>query len=185
VLNQVGVLENGFKVSINNHTKALELEILKLDEHSNLPVPNVGFEIWTYDSSSSKIASGTTNKAGELEFIFTTAEKFQIGKTYELRETAVPSNYIGLIDSIKFTVDINGDIELLDDPVSPYVSVSKKNVGETKITYGLNILNKPKGQLPATGGPGRKSSMFTAAAFIVFAIITTAYYVYRNRKGAK
>lgn len=172
---------NSFELTINNLTKALTLDVLKLDEHSNLPIENVGFEIWDTETPSNKIASGTSTTDGKVTFDFKANQKLQIGKSYQLRETIVPEKYIGLIDTIDFTVDINGDISITE---SPYVSVSNSDSSNSlTVSHELTVLNKPKGQLPSTGGQGRKASMIAAATLIIFAIGTTVYYVYRNRKG--
>ncbi|MGX7164257.1 SpaA isopeptide-forming pilin-related protein [Enterococcus massiliensis] len=174
---------NSFELTINNLTKALTLDVLKLDEHSNLPIENVEFEIFDKENLTTAIASGTSTTDGKVTFNFEENQKLQIGKSYQLRETIVPEKYIGLIDTIDFTVDINGDISITE---SPYVSVSNSDSSNSlTVSHELTVLNKPKGQLPSTGGQGRKASMIAAATLIIFAIGTTVYYVYRNRKGAK
>ncbi len=168
-----------------NNLKPFELSILKKSSANGQLLSGAEFRLYEDENAEGTVlATAMTDEQGIGTFNPFTLEA---GKTYYVKETAAPEGFI-LLDGI-FTVEVS-----IDGLVT--VSYDGNNLAEDAVKTGFasegdnntiqfTVENDQKGQLPATGGPGRKSSMFTAAAFIVFAIITTAYYVYRNRKGAK
>ncbi|MGX7130882.1 SpaA isopeptide-forming pilin-related protein [Enterococcus songbeiensis] len=98
--------------------------------------------------------------------------------TYTLTETKAPEGHVGLDKPIEIVINPDGTVTI--DEEEHEVDIK----GADNIIR-LTINNTVKGLLPSTGGQGRKASMIAAATLIIFAIGTTVYYVYRNRKGAK
>lgn len=179
---EIVVTEDGFLLELNNESKELAVDVLKLDEHSQAPISGVTFEI--HDSVETLIASGTTNDHGEL--IFETEPEFKVNETYTLTETSVPGDYVMLSEKIKFKIDSTGTLTAFKGDDDAYPLISEKDSGDINaLLFEITVLNRPKGQLPTTGGEGRRMFMIIAAILIVCAMGTSVYYVYRNRKGAK
>ncbi|WP_311830025.1 MSCRAMM family protein [Enterococcus xiangfangensis] len=171
--------EDGFLLELNNESKELAVDVLKLDEHSQAPISGVTFEI--HDSANTLIAKGTTDDDGKL--IFEAEPEFKVNETYTLTETSVPNDYVMLSDKIEFTIDSTGTLNAFKGE-DTYSLVSKKDSEDINaLLFEITVLNRPKGQLPTTGGEGRRMFMIIAAILLVCAMGTSVYYVYRNRRG--
>ncbi|WP_122646097.1 vWA domain-containing protein [Enterococcus mediterraneensis] len=178
---------------ISNDLKPFDLSIKKVSSVNEVVLlPGAKFSLYADSSASGTLlATATTDAYGIGSFIKNdgSGEKFPLASNsiYYIKETKAPDGFI-LLDGI-FTVEVNkydsvtvsyGTTNLDKDAVAVGLVA-----GEDNNTIQFTAENRPKGQLPSTGGPGRKSSMIAAAVLIVFATGTTVYYVYRNRKGAK
>lgn len=175
-----------------NELKPFDLSILKKSSVNGALLKDAEFSLYDEESSlEDPLATATTDEDGIGLFIKegTDDETFPLASNsiYYIKETQAPDGFI-LLDGI-FTVKVAED-------GSVTVSYGTTNLAKDAVTVDLvadednNTIqftaeNRPKGQLPSTGGPGRKSSMIVAAVLIVFATGTAVYYVYRNRKGAK
>lgn len=82
--------------TIKNYPKKGNLKINKTDSETSKPIEGVTFEL--LDSKNNVVASGTTDKNGELNF-----QDLRIGK-YKLKETKTNENYI--LNKMNFDVEI-------------------------------------------------------------------------------
>lgn len=176
-----------------NKLKPFDLSILKKSSVNNDELPNAVFELYgKYEDNVLKelLATATTDADGIGSFIKndSSGDTFELeaGKTYYIKETQAPDGFILLDGIFKVDVDVDGSVNVKyiqegSDDIELEVDAHLTEEGNNIIQF--TIENDQKGQLPATGGPGRKSSMIAAAMLIVFATGTTVYYVYRNRKG--
>lgn len=181
VIDNATELTDPFIFELNNETKGLTIDVLKLDEHSKKPISGVEFAI--KDSTGDSIASGSTDATGKLRF--ESNPLLKVNETYTLTETSAPKDYVILSKEILFTIDLNGKIHVIEG-AGEYTSVSDNKSKDTNnLLFEITVFNKPKGLLPATGGPGRRVFMLTALILLLCAMGISVYYGYRNRKGAK
>ncbi|MDT2639182.1 prealbumin-like fold domain-containing protein [Enterococcus dongliensis] len=181
VIDNATELTDPFIFKLNNETKGLAIDVLKLDEHTKKPISGVEFAI--KDSTGDSIASGSTDATGKLRF--ESNPLLKVNETYTLTETSAPKDYVILSKEILFTIDLNGKIHVTEG-AGEYTSVSDNKSEDTNnLLFEITVFNKPKGLLPATGGPGRRVFMLTALILLLCAMGISVYYGYRNRKGAK
>ncbi|MDT2677239.1 prealbumin-like fold domain-containing protein [Enterococcus dongliensis] len=181
VIDNATKLTDPFIFELNNETKGLAIDVLKLDEHTKKPISGVEFTI--QDATGDSIASGSTDATGKL--IFENDPLLKVNETYTLTETSAPKDYVILSKEILFTIDLNGKIHVTEG-AGEYTSISDNKSEDTNnLLFEITVFNKPKGLLPATGGPGRRVFMLTALILLLCAMGISVYYGYRNRKGAK
>lgn len=165
-----------------NKLKPFDLSILKVNSVNENALKGAVFELYgKYENEelTDYIATATTGDDGIASF------KLEAGKTYYIKETEAPDGFIMLDGIFTVKVDDYGSVTVSYDGTKIENATFELVSGTENNTIQFTAENRPKGQLPSTGGPGRKSSMIAAAVLIVFATGTTVYYVYRNRKGAK
>ncbi|MBF8808240.1 MAG: hypothetical protein IC227_07920 [Enterococcus lacertideformus] len=168
-----------------NDLKLFELSILKKSSANGKLLSGAEFSLYAdEDAEGTVLATAITDEQGLGTFKSCTLEA---GKIYYVKETVAPEGFILLTGIFTVEVSIGGSVTVFYNATNLAEGALKTEftTDNNNNTIQFTIENDQKGQLPATGGKGRKASMFTAVAFIIFAIITTAYYVYSNRKGAK
>lgn len=125
-----GTYNNGvFSMNIYNiiPPKPFDMEIMKVDKETGLPVEGAEFTLYVKDSLASdrtyiELGRGTTNKDGSINFKLTelqeTVEEFRrldyFEKTYKLVETVVPKGYDRENVQVSFTFKIDDDGYLND-----------------------------------------------------------------------
>ena len=124
---------------------------VRKDKISNVRTGGIVITLYKW-ASKEKLAGGTfVLKKGEETVGTYTADShgrvtilydFDIDTEYELTETTAPAGYIGLPRSVKFTVDGNDEIEVVENETGWYRGY-KSTVTTDKLIAYIDLYNKP------------------------------------------
>lgn len=156
---------------VKNHLKDYELVVTKEDNQGGA-LEGATFELKRTDITPNVTipVTVTTNK-----FTFT---NLPAPGSYLLTETSAPEGFVG-IEPVIILIAADGSVT---------VTGNESQIDQTDVNKNiikLTVKNQRKGQLPTTGGQGTMQFIWTTIAFITLAGAVGAFYVYRNKKGAK
>ncbi|MDY2777797.1 MAG: SpaA isopeptide-forming pilin-related protein [Collinsella sp.] len=162
------------------------LNLKKVDD-SNKPLGDAAFDLYLdSDSNSSfddkldtKVASGTSDENGVVEFAFLEGHELAFDKTYFLVETKAPSGHqlmSGAI-SVVFSINKSGDGNMdADAPVKATITLpdgtseekpcSSVDPATHVCTVTITVTNHALPDLPATGGSGTIAGLCAGAALV-------------------
>ena len=165
--------------TIINKEKAVDLDILKVQKNTTIPLKNAKFKLWKIDGNSSTISKDLTTEdtvvtddKGKARF-----EKLTIGY-YIITETNPPAGYIITgDDSFYIEVTDNGISLLIKGEGAPntwaknastYGNVKTFTAATADSNAQAEVENEPGEALPNAGGPGTR--LFTILGGMLIAL---------------
>ncbi len=168
-----------------NELRDFDFSILKKNSQSNKPLADTEFSLATKEDSNTILATLKTNDEGTGQFLDASGNHYGVRPgTYVIKETKAPEGFVLLEGTFEVTINADGTVgdvtydgkDLDKDAIKVNLKDEDNNVIE------LTVANTPKGQLPATGGPGIQTFIIVALALVTAAGALTICYFYRNRK---
>ncbi|MGX7200182.1 SpaA isopeptide-forming pilin-related protein [Enterococcus nangangensis] len=169
---------NGYRVQLNgsdtleilNETKEINLEVVKEDAATGEKLDGVTFEL----SSAGQLPQSVTTAGGGIASF----GALEIGRTYQLKETATLNNYIIDPTVYEFKVDYDGTIVWTNNEDNLTTSST-----DNTVELSFVVKNKAKTPLPSTGGMGTPI-FFILGGVLMLVVGLAVFQVKRNEKGA-
>ena len=135
------------QISLSNKLAYFNLNLNKIND-SDLKLKGAEFTLYSDENCTKAIATGTTDKNGNLKF-----NNVEVG-TYWLKETKAPVGYRKLLDPIKVEFRCENKEHTFfvnDEAVTSEDGNYSMTIENDMYTGNMTIVNKVGAQLPATG----------------------------------